>query len=81
MADLKTISLEEVAKHNTTDSCWIALNGKVYDVTKFIEEHPGGEDVLLREAGTDATAAFEDVGHSSDALEMTAEYLIGLLAA
>uniref|UniRef100_A0A915IEZ3 Cytochrome b5 heme-binding domain-containing protein n=1 Tax=Romanomermis culicivorax TaxID=13658 RepID=A0A915IEZ3_ROMCU len=41
--------------------------------------HPGGEEVLLEQAGRDATESFEDVGHSSDAREMRKQYLIGCL--
>lgn len=43
------------------------IAGKVYDVTSFISEHPGGEDILLDASGRDATREFEDVGHSDDA--------------
>jgi len=43
------------------------MDDKVYDITDYVSEHPGGEAVLIEEAGTDATEAFEDVGHSSDA--------------
>lgn len=39
----------------------------VYDVSKFMDEHPGGDEVLISEGGRDATDAFEDVGHSDDA--------------
>ena len=42
-----------------------------------MDEHPGGEEVLLEQAGKDATEAFEDVGHSPDARETQAQYLIG----
>lgn len=44
-----------------------------------MEEHPGGDEVLLEQAGRDATESFKDVGHSRDAVEMTKEYLIGYL--
>jgi cytochrome b involved in lipid metabolism len=43
-------------------------------------QHPGGEEILIENAGDDATEAFEDVGHSSDAREMLKDYLIGELA-
>merc|ERR1712198_79519 len=52
----------------------------VYDVTKFLDEHPGGEEILIENAGEDSTENFEDVGHSSDAREMLEEYYIGELA-
>jgi cytochrome b involved in lipid metabolism len=40
---------------------------KVYDVTKYLDDHPGGAEVLLEQAGQDATDMFEDIGHSQDA--------------
>lgn len=42
-------------------------------------KHPGGEEVLMEQAGKDATEPFEDVGHSTDARELLKEYLIGTL--
>ena len=44
-------TLEEVSKHKGKASCWFVIHGKVYDVTKFLEEHPGGDEVLLEAAG------------------------------
>jgi len=76
----KTISLKEVKEHTKANSCWIVVHDKVYDITKFLEEHPGGEEILLEQAGGYATEAFEDVGHSSDARELMKDYLIGDLA-
>ncbi|CAA0831392.1 Cytochrome b5 isoform E [Striga hermonthica] len=73
----KVHSFEEVAKHNKKDDCWLIISGKVYDVTPFLEEHPGGDDVLLTSTGKDATVDFEDVGHSDDAQEKMKEFLIG----
>merc|ERR1711871_495538 len=51
-------TLEEVAKHNTKAGCWVVLDGKVLDVTKFLGEHPGGELAILTFAGKDATEEF-----------------------
>lgn len=75
----KIISLDEIAKHTDKESTWVLIHNKVYDVTKFLEEHPGGEEVLLEQAGKDATEAFEDVGHSTDARELMKQYNIGEL--
>lgn len=75
----KVFSTEEVAKHTSSNDCWIIHKGKVYDVTKFLEQHPGGEEVLLDVAGRDATSEFEDVGHSDEAINMMKDYLIGEL--
>ncbi|XP_048371995.1 cytochrome b5 [Sphaerodactylus townsendi] len=72
-----TFTLAEVAKRNTPSEAWLVLHGRVYDVTPFLHEHPGGEEVLLEQAGRDATESFEDVGHSVDAREMLDQYLIG----
>ncbi|NWS84192.1 CYB5B protein, partial [Toxostoma redivivum] len=69
--------LEEVAKRNSSHEAWLVIHGRVYDVTRFLAEHPGGEEVLLEQAGRDATESFEDVGHSTDAREMLKQYYIG----
>ena len=44
MSDNQTVSAEEVAKHSKEDDCWIVVNGKVYDLTKFAPSHPGGAE-------------------------------------
>ncbi|XP_054552921.1 cytochrome b5 type B isoform X1 [Talpa occidentalis] len=69
--------LEEVAKRNSPENIWLVIHGRVYDITRFLNEHPGGEEVLLEQAGADASESFEDVGHSSDAREMLKQYYIG----
>uniref|UniRef100_A0A8B9WV20 Cytochrome b5 n=1 Tax=Bos mutus grunniens TaxID=30521 RepID=A0A8B9WV20_BOSMU len=69
--------LEEVAKRNSPKDIWLVIHGRVYDVSRFLDEHPGGEEVLMEQAGGDATESFEDVGHSSDAREMLKQYYIG----
>ena len=57
----------------------VRLTVQVYDVTAYARDHPGGKDALLEVAGTDATSAYEDVGHSEDAREIMHQYLVGLL--
>uniref|UniRef100_A0A673UUT5 Cytochrome b5 n=1 Tax=Suricata suricatta TaxID=37032 RepID=A0A673UUT5_SURSU len=76
---VKYYTLEEIQKHNHSKSTWLILHHKVYDLTKFLEEHPGGEEVLREQAGGDATENFEDVGHSTDARELSKTYIIGEL--
>ncbi|XP_054936505.1 cytochrome b5 isoform X2 [Physeter macrocephalus] len=76
---VKYYTLEEIQKHNHSKSTWLILHYKVYDVTKFLEEHPGGEEVLREQAGGDATENFEDVGHSTDARELSKTFIIGEL--
>lgn len=69
------ITRDEVQTHDNADDCWIIIHGKVYDVTKFLAEHPGGEKVILEYAGSDATDAFEDIGHSQRARDSMEKYL------
>ncbi|NXG40648.1 CYB5 protein, partial [Psilopogon haemacephalus] len=71
--------LEEVQKHNNSQSTWIILHHRIYDVTKFLDEHPGGEEVLREQAGGDATENFEDVGHSTDARTLSETFIVGEL--
>ncbi|KIJ56594.1 hypothetical protein M422DRAFT_57288 [Sphaerobolus stellatus SS14] len=56
-----SFTLKQVAEHNTKDSCWIIIDNKVYDVTQFLPEHPGGSKIILKYAGKDATDAFNPV--------------------
>nr|XP_050850448.1 cytochrome b5 isoform X1 [Vespula vulgaris] len=76
---IKYYTRAEVAKYNTATNSWIIIHDKVYDVTKFLKQHPGGEEVILEHAGRDGTEPFEDIGHSSDAREMMEPYKIGEL--
>ncbi|XP_031285531.1 cytochrome b5 [Pistacia vera] len=73
----KVFTLAEVSEHNSPKDCWLVIDGKVYDVTKFLDDHPGGDEVLLSATGKDATDDFEDVGHSSSAKAMMDELCVG----
>ncbi|XP_061599310.1 cytochrome b5 [Cololabis saira] len=74
---VKYYTLEDIRLHNMSTDTWLIIHDKVYDITGFLEEHPGGEEVLLEQAGSDATESFEDVGHSTDAREMLEQYYVG----
>lgn len=76
---MRTITTKEVNLHNTRDNIWIIIKNKVYDVTNFLKDHPGGVDILLVQAGQDGSDAFEDVGHSADAKDLMKTFLIGEL--
>ncbi|KAK4522560.1 hypothetical protein GAYE_PCTG10G0450 [Galdieria yellowstonensis] len=71
--------MEEVSKHCSRNDVWIVVEKKVYAVTDFLEDHPGGEDAILKVAGRDATEDFHGVGHSSLAWNMLQNYLVGFL--
>lgn len=62
------INFKEISKHQSAEDCWIILHGKVYDVTNFLKEHPGGKNVILAHAGQDGTIAFDQI-HSKDIIE------------
>ncbi|KAI8960654.1 FMN-dependent dehydrogenase-domain-containing protein [Daldinia sp. FL1419] len=76
----QTWKLAEVKEHNTQDSCWMVLHGKVYDITSFIPKHPGGRSILLKNAGQDASAAFDSV-HPIEILEeyLTPDQVLGTI--
>ncbi|KAJ5216802.1 hypothetical protein N7468_009810 [Penicillium chermesinum] len=57
----KVFDAAEVAKHNTRESCWVILYGKVYDVTDFLSSHPGGAKIILKLAGKDATEEYDPI--------------------
>ena len=52
--EANTYSLSEVSQHNTKDDCWLVVADSVYDVTNFITDHPGGDEIL-KGCGKDAT--------------------------
>lgn len=60
--EMKLFTAEEVAKHNKSDDAWIIVRdrqtgvSKVYDVTSYVDEHPGGESILNNAGGAWARA-------------------------
>ncbi|KAF5635571.1 L-lactate dehydrogenase (cytochrome) [Fusarium sp. NRRL 25303] len=77
--ETRRVSLDDLKQHNTANDCWIAVHSKVWDITHFINEHPGGPEVLLNLAGSDATELYNDV-HAPDIIEdLPSDKLIGLL--
>lgn len=78
-SDLREIDTEELKRHTKLNDCWIAIHGNVYDITGFMDEHPGGTDILRLHAGEDATREFDDVGHSSSASKQLKFLVVGRL--
>ncbi|BGP38751.1 hypothetical protein JCM10449v2_002688 [Rhodotorula kratochvilovae] len=74
---VETITAKEVSDHVTADSAWVVIDGNVYDVTDFLEDHPGGKKVLLKACGKDSSKQFWQF-HSKKVLEKTAKpFMIG----
>jgi cytochrome-b5 reductase len=83
---------KQVAEHNSPEDAWLIIHGQgtlqqfqmehsltkpVYDVTKYLADHPGGADVLTEAAGTDASEDFDNAGHSEDAFEIMKDCCVG----
>lgn len=75
------LTAEEVARHNKEEDCYIIVKGAVYDVTSWVDSHPGGKSVLLSHAGTDATTEFFGTQHPASVRAMIDKYYVGKLAA
>jgi cytochrome b involved in lipid metabolism len=80
----KAFTSSDVAAHNKPSSCWLIIHGNVYDVTNFLDIHPGGADVIIPYCGKDATQPFETQDrsrgtHSQSARDLLAQYQIGVL--
>lgn len=74
----RLITWAELAQHNTTADAWIAIKGRVYDVTAFSKVHPGG-DILFTAAGLDATDVFAGFHASTDAWRLLPPLCVGVL--
>lgn len=60
---------DEIKKHKVHTDCWIVIAGKVYDITQFLDKHPGGAGILLKYAGKDASSLFKQI-HSQELITM-----------
>merc|ERR1711994_35554 len=76
---LPMVTLDEVADHCMPGDAWMVVYDRVYDVTDYLMQHPGGEDVMLEYIGHDATNAFRSVGHSRAAFRALNKYCVGIL--
>ena len=80
----RIFTTEDVEEHASPKSCWVTRDGKVYDVTEFLPDHPGGDDLILKYAGKDVGEIMKDStehDHSDSAYNMLDEFLIGRLGA
>ena len=58
---------QEIHRHTSKEDCWLVIEKKVYDVSRYMTEHPGGPWKLYGKAGEDATQSFKIFGHSTEA--------------
>jgi cytochrome b involved in lipid metabolism len=73
-------SMEEVLKHDNADSCWTVVRDSVYDLTDWIDQHPGGADKILALCGKDGTEAFTNKhGGETRPEDKLAGFMIGKL--
>jgi 4-hydroxysphinganine ceramide fatty acyl 2-hydroxylase len=80
---LPTILSSDVASRNTAESCYVTRGAKVYDITSFLDDHPGGADLILDYGGKDVCEIMGDElshAHSEAAFEILEEHLIGFVA-
>lgn len=74
------VTQEELQKHNTRDDCWTCIRGMVYNVTPYMDYHPGGEEELMKAAGIDGTDLFDQVHRWVNYESMLKECLVGRMA-
>ncbi len=73
-----TYSFTDVSTHSDDSSCWTVVRGNVYDLTPFIQKHPGGAKNIMKICGIDGTELFENQhGGQNDPEETITEYYIG----
>ena len=77
---------EEVAQHKTRDDAWVVIRDKgtgenrVYDLTEYVDEHPGGPDNILLNVGGDSTQGFHGPQHPATVFQLLEDFCIGKLA-
>ncbi|KAF9614650.1 hypothetical protein IFM89_019627 [Coptis chinensis] len=72
----KLYTKADVSMHNERSDCWIIIKEKVYDVTSYVEEHPGGDAILVH-AGDDSTEGFYGPQHATRVFDMIDDFYVG----
>ena len=79
---IRIFTAEDVAEHKTAESTWVTYKDRVYDITQFLPDHPGGDDIVLKYAGKAVDEIMKDPlehEHSDSAYDVLSDYQIGKL--
>ena len=74
------ITRADLATHNQGNDCWLLIKGEVYDVSSFINQHPGGQGIIINNCGQEVTGIFASI-HSNRAWNLLTKYEVGSLVA
>jgi len=72
----RLIPMSEIRKHNTKEDCWVVIDGRVFDMTAYLKDHPGGVCPVLLKSGEDASKEYYAI-HAQDSHEIREYYCIG----
>ena len=75
----QVFTMTEVARHSTANSCYLVINNNVYDVSSYIDSHPGGREAITSRCGQEVSGIFAQI-HSNRAWDLLAAYKIGSVA-
>jgi cytochrome b involved in lipid metabolism len=78
MTDITNEYISDAIRND--NKCIIVINNNVYDITKYLRLHPGGEDILMNLNGQNATTEFNDIGHSRSAIKILEKFKIGSIS-
>jgi len=73
-----TFTMNEVSSHNSKDDCYLVIRDNVYDVSSFIDSHPGGAEKIIEKCGQEVTGIFAQI-HSNRAWDLLVDYKIGTI--
>jgi len=74
--NVPVFNMAEVSKHNTENDCYLVISNKVYDVSNYIGDHPGGREAITSRCGEEVTGIFASI-HSNFAWDLLTNYYIG----
>ena len=76
---MQTYTRAQVLEHNKEDDCYLIVHNKVYNMTSYLDDHPGGSELMMQHAGKDASLAFEAMFHSANARTKLDQFCVGQL--